>query len=113
MKKQFILTLFAAVLSWNAQAQTTSVTSPDGKLSVSVSFREGKAYYAVDYDGQPMVSESRLGAKTSLGDFSSNLTLVGTTEKSIDNTYHLCEPQMLAGALCGQAGQLRDEERQG
>lgn len=96
MKKQFILTLFAAVLSWNAQAQTTSVTSPDGKLSVSVSFREGKAYYAVDYDGQPMVSESRLGAKTSLGDFSSNLTLVGTTEKSIDNTYRM------RGTKCSQ-----------
>ena len=56
------------------QAQN-SVSSPDGRLTVTVYTEEGRAMYAVDYDGQRMVMPSRLGLTTDYADFTRGMTM--------------------------------------
>mgnify|MGYP005895179797 FL=1 len=51
------------------------ITSPDGRLVVTVSDEGRKAYYTVDYDGNPMLTRSSLGLKASHADFTKNIAL--------------------------------------
>ena len=64
--------LFVSALT--AMAQTTSVSSPDGKLQVSIDCKDGQAFYTVSYDGKAMLTPSALGLKADIGDFSQGLT---------------------------------------
>ena len=86
--KQAILLLMmmghiAAMLAQN------SVSSPDGRLTVTVYTEEGRAMYAVDYDGQRMVMPSRLGLTTDYADFTRGMTMgeVRTEDVLTDSVY--------------------------
>ena len=80
MKKLFILLCVAfATTAWATERQ---MASPDGKLVLTVSVEDGRAAYAITYDGQSMMLPSRIGFKSDLGDFSQNLSLVGWQEGS-------------------------------
>ncbi len=60
---RLVILLLALVGAAPALAQqTVSVVSPDGQIRVTVGTTgEGRAYYNVSRDGQPVVSDSRLG----------------------------------------------------
>ncbi|MCR5470588.1 MAG: glycoside hydrolase family 97 protein [Prevotella sp.] len=77
--------LFVSALT--AMAQTTSVSSPDGKLQVSIDCKDGQAFYTVSYDGKAMLTPSALGLKADIGDFSQGLKLKDSKQGSVDKTY--------------------------
>ena len=58
-----------------AQANSYKVTSPNAKLAVSVNCEDGKASYAVEYDGKQILLPSALGLVANYGDFSQGLTM--------------------------------------
>lgn len=73
MKKNNILLQIAMFLlpvsALNAQ------TSPDGKLQVNVTCKDGKPVYTVTYNGKPCMKTSPLGLNTNIGDFTKDLSL--------------------------------------
>ncbi len=64
--------------------QTASVSSPDSKLTVSVSVENGKATYSISYDGRQALMPSPLGFTATMGDFSQQLTYL-SAEKGTQN----------------------------
>ncbi|MBR2034905.1 MAG: glycoside hydrolase family 97 N-terminal domain-containing protein [Prevotella sp.] len=88
MKKYFMTAaaLFACIA---AMADTKTVSSPDGKLIVTIDSEDGKAFYSVKYNDKQMVERSALGLKANIADFSSGLTLRKADEKRIDENYTL------------------------
>ena len=73
MKKTIVLliTFFAALCG---MAANYTITSPNGKLVVTLSCSDGKVSYNVALDGKEFISSSPLGLVTTVGDFSTNLT---------------------------------------
>ena len=88
MKRRFILftLLTSSVLAW---AGDVSVSSPSDKLKVTVSDAGGRLYYTVTRDGQDMLLPSALGLKTSVGDFTRDLSIVDSKTGAIDETYQM------------------------
>ena len=88
MKRRFILftLLTSSVLAW---AGDVSVSSPSDKLKVTVSDAGGRLYYTVTRDGQDMLLPSALGLKTSVGDFTRDLSIVDSKTGTIDETYQM------------------------
>ena len=73
MRKLFLsILLTSSVFAW---AGDVSVSSPDGKLQVSVSDAGGRLYYSATLDGQQMLLPSALGMKTSIGDFTRDMSI--------------------------------------
>ena len=58
-----------------ADAETKKVSSPDGKLIVTLETDGGKLTYQAAYEGKEMLKKSALGLKTDMGDYSKNLKL--------------------------------------
>ncbi|WP_348800250.1 glycoside hydrolase family 97 protein [Flavobacterium adhaerens] len=88
MKKIFCTLLFLA--SFFVIKAQSKISSPDGKLEVSVSVIEGKPVYNVFYNGKLFIEKSPLGMKTNIGDFTSGLTLeTDVKESKIDENYEL------------------------
>ena len=88
--KNLSLTIMMILLSGiMAMAETKTVSSPDGKLVVTIDSENGKAFYSVKYNNKQMIERSQLGVVANIADFTNGLTLVKTDEKSIDETYTL------------------------
>ena len=87
--KKIMLTVVACVAMAGAQATDVNVTSPDGKLVVSVACDNGQAAYCVSYDGKQLLTRSLLGLETNIGDFTRGLTLGDTRTTTIDRTYKM------------------------
>ena len=75
------------LLLQQAAAQQIKVTSPDKKLSVTVSITEGKIYYAVAYNNKTMLENSPLGLITNEGDFSAGMKFTSSRDSGINKTY--------------------------
>jgi hypothetical protein len=74
---------------FNIKAQSI-ITSPDGKLKVSVSVENGVPVYGVTYKEKTFLEKSPLGLKTNVGDFTSGLSLeTNVSQNKIDETYEL------------------------
>ena len=87
MRKTFLSILLASsVLAW---AGDVIVSSPDGQLKVTVSTDGGRAYYSAELAGQTMLQPSALGLKTSIGDLTRDLTLIGNKQSTVDNAYQM------------------------
>ena len=73
MKKSILLiiTIFAALCG---MAANYTITSPNGKLVVTLYCSGGKVTYNVALDGKEFITASPLGLVTNVGDFSANLT---------------------------------------
>ena len=83
----FVLFLFAVGFTNAAGKQ---VTSPDGKLVVSVSAENGVPTYSVTLNGKQFLQQSPLGLKTNIGDFTQGLSLRDSIgSKKIDESYEL------------------------
>ena len=76
--KKIALILSMVLLGVSAMAASEGqVTSPDGRLVVTVSDEGGKPTYSVNYDGVPFLLQSPLGLKTDIGDFTEGMLLSG------------------------------------
>ena len=79
-----IFTLTSSVLAW---AGDVSVSSPDNKLQVTISDAGGRLYYTATLDGQQMLLPSALGLKTSIGDFTKELSIISSQSSTVSNAY--------------------------
>lgn len=79
--------LLTMVVSLSAMGVEKRVSSPNGKLQVSVIDTEGHLEYSVHYDGIEVVQPSRLGLQTNVGDFTEGLTLKDAKESLVEKTY--------------------------
>lgn len=72
-----------------APAGAVMVTSPDSAkaASISVWLDGGVPYYQVSYNGSVMIEPSKLGLETSLGNFTSGLTMGTVTTSSGDSPW--------------------------
>ena len=68
-------------------AAPKTVSSPDGKLQVTIDDNGGVATYAISYDGQPVLLPSRLGFAADYGDFTQGLTMGKVEALLVDRTY--------------------------
>lgn len=83
----FLLLIFA---SSSAIAAEKQVSSPDGKLIVTVSAETGIPVYSITLNGKQFLNQSPLGLKTNIGDFTRGLSLKDSTAvRKIDESYEL------------------------
>jgi hypothetical protein len=89
--KRIILLIYLSVSIVSAlNAQAKSVSSPDGKLTVTVSTVSGIPAYSVTLNGKQFLQNSPLGMTTNIGDFSQEMTLNDTViSRQISDTYNL------------------------
>ena len=90
--KHLPLLLFLAATSLTASAAPLSeatVTSPDGKLAVTMIQRFGHLSYSVKYDGQTALRPSQLGLVTNVSDLATGLTMVSQKDSTICTDYTL------------------------
>lgn len=89
MKKFVTIAIALLVTSFTASADE-KVTSPDGKLVVTVAEgQNGSVLYSARFNGVEMLRPSRLGLYTSLGNFVDNLKLKKATATHIADDYQL------------------------
>lgn len=91
MIKRVLLSSFTALICMTSlYASEKEVLSPDGRLKVVVSDEGGIPSYQVFYDGVTFIEKSPLGMKTTIGDFTSSLSLGSEIkETSIRKNYRL------------------------
>ena len=86
MRNVSLFALLALATAGNAQ----TVTSPDGKLSVNVSCRDGQPTYSLTYQGMAVILDSPLGLNTTIGDFTQGLMLKSVSEvKAVSDSYDM------------------------
>ncbi len=104
MKKTFIF-LFALLWAFVASATEKSVSSPDGKLVVTVTDEGGKPAYSVTYNGVTFLEKSPLGLDLNIGNFTEDMALTKASEvTAVDETYSLAN--IKKGAVHYQANKL-------
>ena len=88
MKSLFLLSMImtSSVLAW---AGDVIVSSPNEKLQVTISDAGGRLYYSVTLDGQQVLQPSALGLKTSIGDFTTQLSILTTNLSPLTSSYEM------------------------
>ena len=66
-----------------------SIQSPNGRVKLTVTLREGALHYTAEKDGVTVVDRSPLGLLLRQADLSCGLTLVSSNYASIQETYTL------------------------
>jgi hypothetical protein len=90
MVKNYILAIFFILIIGPITAQQNQITSPDGKLVVSVEIKNGVPVYSILLNSKIFIEESPLGMETNIGDFTQELTLSESVETSeINDSYEL------------------------
>ncbi|RYC68034.1 glycoside hydrolase family 97 N-terminal domain-containing protein [Spirosoma sordidisoli] len=85
-----LLPLWVYAYAGPAQTPNSIVSSPDGKLQVTLSLDNGKPAYSVSLNGNPFIVKSPLGLKTNVDDFTEGLSVGKALAISkLDNTYEL------------------------
>ena len=87
MKIHSRLTSIATLLTLALSTGAESVTSPDGRLVVTVDAEGGIPAYSVSYDGAEIIRRSPLGFKSNIGDFSSDMTLTGSKSGTVNKSF--------------------------
>jgi alpha-glucosidase len=81
----------AAAIVWAAApaaAETLELTSPDGKITVTVKDDGGQATYAVSYQGKQVIAPSKLGMLfAEHHGFERGLAIAGSARASQDTTW--------------------------
>ena len=88
-KLHFLLLAALAILPGAARADEFRVSSPDGKITATVTLDEGQLSYTVHKDGRLLVAPSPLGLKTTNVDLTQGLNLVSSDTAVIDGPYTL------------------------
>ena len=87
---KFFIAMAMLLVSSVASAEDKQIASPDGKLVVTVSDRDGRPSYSVSYDNVLFLEPSPLGIVANIGDFSSGMSLEkNVSTNKIDETYEL------------------------
>lgn len=87
MKRLYFI-LLAAWLMQAVFAKDVTVSSPDGRLQVTLLLKgEGTPHYNVAYDGLQMLEDSPLGMLTNVADFTRNLLLTDNRRQAVKHTY--------------------------
>ena len=89
--------LLFGLAALTAQAKETVITSPDGRLAVTVSDEAGKISYCVSYDGQQMMTPAALGLRADIGDFTQGMTFKSVKESQIDRSYTMTRTKASVG----------------
>lgn len=89
MKRLSLITAMAIATIAAFAQEKKQITSPDGRLTVTLYNEGGLAQYDVNYDGKQMLTRSSLGLRTNVGDFSKELKLVSVSEKSTEESYQI------------------------
>ena len=76
-----LLFSLAFMMSVTMMADDKVVSSPDGRLVVTISCNDGKASYGVKYDGMEVLKASSLGLKTNVGDFTKGLKMLADEQR--------------------------------
>ncbi|MFN7159587.1 MAG: glycoside hydrolase family 97 N-terminal domain-containing protein, partial [Erythrobacter cryptus] len=89
-----ILAAFAAVLwaAWvlaaPARAESLVLTSPDGRIAITISDAGGEASYEVAFEGRPVIARSRLGLLFAAHHgFERDLAITAAARASRDDTW--------------------------
>lgn len=83
--------VLVVIMISSCSTETLDVTSPTGKLGVTVKPMEGKAYdkitFSVNYDGKTILSQTELGLETDIQKFYGNLKLksVSKAKRIVDD----------------------------
>ena len=88
MRKLFLAIFMASsVLCW---ADDVRVSSPDGNLVVTVNIRNGVPSYSATLFNKPVIEQSALGLKTSVGNFTCSLFSVfnGSSTQQVPDARH-------------------------
>jgi hypothetical protein len=85
--KSFTFLLFYLLTFLPLSAEDVKVSSPDGRLVVNVSCEGGRLYYDATLDDQRMLEKSALGLKTSIGDFTRELSTVNCKLSTVNSSY--------------------------
>ena len=87
---KFFIVMAMLLGSTVASAENKQITSPDGKLVVTVADMDGRPSYSVSYDNVLFLKPSPLGMIANIGDFSSGMSLEkNVSTNKIDETYEL------------------------
>ena len=87
MKRSALLCL--SLMASFAIFADNQVTSPDGKIVVTISTDEGRPHYQVAYQGQEVVKTSALGLVTNIGDYTQGLVEKDFETKLESDSYSL------------------------
>ena len=87
--KKFLLLVLCVLAVGNTVADNKTISSPDGKLIVTICDNDGNLSYKVNYDGVEMLKPSALGIKTDYADFTGGLSLKAAEEKKIEKSYDI------------------------
>ncbi len=89
MKKLLSMILLAA-FTCQVDAREVKVTSPDGKIVVTVNDDAGQIQYQVELNNKVFIEKSKLGLVTDLGDYTQGLALADKESiKEITDHYEL------------------------
>ena len=120
MKTPFLLLAAFATLPLMAVDNAT-VSSPNGKLEVNLSVKNGHPYYSVTYDGLKAINNSLLGLTTNEQNLTRDLSIKDTETSKIDESYklnrskqsevHYVANRMLATLTTSQGKELQVEFR--
>ncbi len=85
-----IVVILTGMFIGTIRAEEKKISSPDGKLSVTVTDDKGIPSYAVAYRGVSFIELSSLGLNTNIGDFTQQMTLTAVSPvMAIDEHYEL------------------------
>ena len=70
-------------------ADDVRVSSPDGNLVVTVNIRNGVPSYSATLFNKPVIEQSALGLKTSVGNFTCSLQLLDHKTEAVHNKYQM------------------------
>lgn len=89
MKKTALLILFG-IMVLSVHAEDKSVSSPDGKLKITVSAENGTPGYGVTLNGKDFIKTSPLGLNTNIGDFTRQMSMTAVSAvEPISENYKL------------------------
>lgn len=78
------------MICFTIKAEEKQIASPDGKIVVTISDKNGQPSYRISYKDTPFINSSSLGLITNIGDFSREMSLEHDVQSSrIDETYTL------------------------
>jgi len=86
MKKTILLLITILSLSATAKSVET-VSSPDGRLTLSAGVRQGHAYYQLSRGCEPIITPSNLGFQLSQGLLNGHFRIVGFQRDAKDETW--------------------------
>ena len=88
-----LFSLAATLLSIMAVAENRSVSSPDGRLVVTINDDGGLATYSISFDGKQAMTPSRLGFEADFGDFTKGLTMGKSEQQFKDVNFKAQQPR--------------------